>query len=129
MQLRCDGRKSRRFGTAPRDAPMHVIEGEPRHVDPVWTIIQRCREALAAEGMRQWNDIYPTGDVVAADIGRRGLFVLEDGERCLGSVAVDETQAPEYRSALWAGVEPALVVHRLCVEPAAQGRGFAHRLM
>jgi len=109
---------------------MRVIRAEARHVDPAWRVMDRCRAALAAAGIRQWDDVYPTRDVIAEDVRRGALYVLEDQDvRCVASVALDDVQAEEYRSLTWTTEEPALVVHRLCVDPAAQGRGLAHDLM
>lgn len=109
---------------------MSVIKAESHHVDPAWRIVERCKAALAAGGIRQWDDVYPTRDVVAEDVRRGALHVLEDEDgRCLACVALDDVQAEEYRSLTWTTEEPALVVHRLCVDPAAQGRGLAHGLM
>ena len=109
---------------------MRIVMGETRHVDPVWTLMDRCNRALQADGVFQWDDVYPTREVVATDVRRGALFVLEDDdERCVASVVLDDTQAAEYTSLAWTGEEPALVVHRLCVDPEAQGRGHAHRLM
>jgi ribosomal protein S18 acetylase RimI-like enzyme len=109
---------------------VRIVKGEPRHVDPVWRLMNRCNRALQADGVFQWDDVYPTHDVVESD-GRRGaLYVLEDDDgQCVASVALDEAQSQEYASLQWASAEPALVVHRLCVDPEAQGRGHAHRLM
>lgn len=109
---------------------MRVIKGEARHVDPVWALMQRCRRALEAEGIFQWDDAYPTRGTVDADARRGALYVLEDDAgHCLASVALDDVQSPEYATLQWSGDEPAIVVHRLCVDPPAQGRGHAHRLM
>lgn len=109
---------------------MRVVRGSDRHVDPTWSVVKRCRAALVAEGIEQWDDVYPTRETVETDVQRGALYVLEDDERrCVASVALDETQAEEYGSLAWTGEEPALVVHRLCVDPEAQGRGHAHRLM
>ena len=109
---------------------MRLIKAEPRHVDPAWSVIDRCRATLAAEGIHQWDEAYPTRDVVDADVGRGALFILEDDSgRCVASVALDDRQADEYRTLAWTTPEPALVVHRLCVDPREQGRGLARRLM
>jgi ribosomal protein S18 acetylase RimI-like enzyme len=109
---------------------MRIVKGEARHVDPVWGLMGRCRRVLQADGVFQWDDVYPTRDVVQTDMRRGALFVLEDDDgRCLASVVLDDMQAEEYASLAWMGEEPALIVHRLCVDPEAQGRGHAHRLM
>jgi ribosomal protein S18 acetylase RimI-like enzyme len=99
------------------------------HVDAAWSIIDRCRAALLTRGVLQWDLLYPTRDVVAADIAGRRLHVLLDQDRCTGVVTLDIRQDPEYASVPWTTGEPALIVHRLCVDPLAQGRGFGAQLM
>ena len=108
---------------------MQVVLASPQHVDPVWTLMQRCQEALLREGIEQWDAVYPTRAVPVADVIRNVLYVLEGDGGVVGCVTLDELQAKEYRTVSWTGREPALVVHRLCVDPAEQGRGHAQRLM
>jgi GNAT superfamily N-acetyltransferase len=109
---------------------MRIGRAEARHAEPAWDVMVRCKRALEAEEVRQWDDAYPTRDIVEADVARGALYVLEDRDgRCVASVALDATQSPEYAPLAWTGREPALVVHRLCVDPAEQGKGLAHRLM
>ena len=109
---------------------MRVIQAESRHVDPAWKVMERCRLALDAEGIAQWDAVYPTRGVVEADVQRGALYVLEDEDgRCFGSVALDEDQADEYRQLSWTTAEPALVVYRLTIDPSVQGRGLGHELM
>ena len=110
---------------------MHIVEADERHVAPVWALVERCRDALAREGIAQWDAVYPTAATVEQDVARRSLFVLEDAGAggVVGCVTLTPEQDPEYGTVAWALPEPALVVHRLCVEPAMQGRGHAHRIM
>jgi ribosomal protein S18 acetylase RimI-like enzyme len=109
---------------------MRVVQAQTRHVDTAWKVMERCRATLDAQGIDQWDSVYPTRAVVESDVKRGSLYVLEDDSgRCVGSVALDDKQADEYRELTWTTPEPALVVHRLTVDPSAQGRGLAHELM
>ena len=109
---------------------MRIVMGEAQHVDLVWALMDRCKRVLEAQAVFQWDDVYPTRETVETDVRRGALYVLEEENgRCVACVALDETQSPEYASLAWTSAEPALVVHRLCVDPDAQGRGHAHRLM
>jgi ribosomal protein S18 acetylase RimI-like enzyme len=109
---------------------MRVVAATQRDVDRVWGLLGRCKCALEAQGILQWDDVYPTRATVETDVRRGALYLLEDGDgRCVASITLDETQADEYASLAWTSPEPALVVHRLCVDPDVQGRGHAHRLM
>lgn len=108
---------------------MDVVQADESHLGAAWAVIDRCRAALRQRGILQWDDAYPTRETVAADIAHRGLYVLIVSGECQATVALDETQDDLYRTVPWTTVEPALVVHRLCVDPAAQGRGYGRHLM
>jgi len=112
-----------------RDAEPRIARAEERHVDAAWELLSRCKAALDAQGIRQWDDVYPTRDLIAADIHNGALFMLEEHGRCVAHAALDRRQAKEWRPVAWTSIEPALVVHRLCVDPAEQGRGLAHEMM
>jgi hypothetical protein len=53
---------------------MRIIEAEAHHVDPAWRVMDRCKRALADAGIRQWDDAYPTRDIVDADVRRELPF-------------------------------------------------------
>jgi ribosomal protein S18 acetylase RimI-like enzyme len=106
-----------------------IVPATAEHVDAAWSIIDRCRAALAATGVAQWDDVYPTRDVVAADVMAGRLFVLVEQGICLATVALDENASPEYDTVQWRFAAPAIVVHRLCVDPSAQGRRLGHAMM
>ena len=60
----------------------------------------------------------------AADQARGELYVAQDeGGTILGAVCLNQEQAPEYAPLPWAVPGPAVVLHRLAVDPAAQRRG------
>ena len=108
---------------------MKIILADASRVDTVWALMQRCHQSLLRAGIAQWDDVYPTRAVPESDARRAALYTLADGDAVVGCVTLDEVQAKEYATVPWRGGEPALVVHRLCVDPAVQGRGLSHQLM
>jgi ribosomal protein S18 acetylase RimI-like enzyme len=106
-----------------------IVQADASHIDAAYDIIDRCRSDLGNRGILQWEASYPTRDVVARDVERGTLYVLIDETRLDGVVTLDEHQPPEYATVSWNFSEPALVVHRLCVDPAAQGKGVGKQLM
>jgi ribosomal protein S18 acetylase RimI-like enzyme len=98
-------------------------------VDAAWGVVARARDALAAAGVAQWDEVYPTRADVAADAAAGTLFVARRAGRVVGAVAADARQDAAYAEVPWRGGEPALVVHRLCVDPDAQGQGVGSALM
>jgi ribosomal protein S18 acetylase RimI-like enzyme len=106
-----------------------IVHADASHLDAAWAIIDRCRTALRERGIEQWDLVYPTRETVANDIANGRLYVVTDGSVCQATVALDTRQEPEYVAVPWNTSEPALVVHRLCVDPAMQGRGLGAQVM
>jgi len=112
------------------DSSQPVIRlADPTDVDEVWDVIASCRIALRERGVMQWDTTYPSVDTVEDDIANKTLFVLTADEDCVGVVTLDANADAAYASLKWKFEEPALIVHRLCIRPRLQGRGFGHRLM
>jgi ribosomal protein S18 acetylase RimI-like enzyme len=89
-----------------------------------------CIARMRAEGIDQWDEIYPDNAVIERDRAAGTLHVTRRGTHILGCVTVDTKHDP-----LWSGMawivpsEQSAVVHRLMVDPAAQRRGLARQLM
>ncbi len=115
--------------SAGRAPPLMIVRADRSHLDAAWQIIARCRTALRERGILQWDDLYPTREIVAADIAGGRLFVLTCAGRARAVVTVDATPDEQFATVPWTTAEPALIVHRLCVDPAAQGRVLGGRLM
>jgi ribosomal protein S18 acetylase RimI-like enzyme len=84
---------------------------------------------MRAGGNLQWDSAYPDATVFELDVSRGQLWVAEIDGRIAGMAAVTTDQEPEYAAADWDAREPAVVVHRLAVDPAFRGRGVAEALM
>jgi ribosomal protein S18 acetylase RimI-like enzyme len=106
-----------------------IVRADDSHLEAAWTIITRCRAALSGTGIHQWDDVYPTRETVLQDLAHGALYMLVAGTGCQATIALDDRQEEAYGALSWSTEEPALVVHRLCVDPAFQGHGLAHRVM
>jgi ribosomal protein S18 acetylase RimI-like enzyme len=84
---------------------------------------------MLAAGNLQWDDTYPNAGVFERDIERGQLWVA-DIDGCVAAVAAVTTdQEAEYAQVGWDVEEPAIVVHRLAVNPEFRGAGLAGALM
>ena len=95
----------------------------------ILALVQRVVPLMNASGNFQWSSDYPNEAVFTTDIERNHLWVAELDGAVAGVAALTTDQDEEYAQADWDVAEPALVTHRLAVDPAAQGQGVALALM
>ena len=85
---------------------------------------------MDALGIPQWDEIYPSRDVLSEDLERGELYVGLLGGAIACSFTLSPRCDPEYASGDWQ--YPALsfsVIHRLCVHPSFQNRRVAAQAM
>jgi ribosomal protein S18 acetylase RimI-like enzyme len=96
----------------------------------VMLLISACVRHMRANGIVQWDDLYPNLQVVEADARSGSLFVGRQENDFVAAVCLNEFQPDEYRCLQWhCATDRPLVVHRLCVHPDWQHRGVARQLM
>jgi len=77
----------------------------------------------------QWDDIYPSEETLMQDIDSGDMYVLCHGKDIVGALAMNDRQDKEYAQGSWKGNEPAAVIHRLCIDPAYQRKGYGRQAM
>ena len=98
-------------------------------VTAVMALLRRVVPLMRASGNLQWGDDYPNAEVFERDIELGQLWVAEIDGAIAGVAALTRDQEPEYAQVGWDIEEPAVVVHRLAVDPAFRGIGVAGALM
>jgi ribosomal protein S18 acetylase RimI-like enzyme len=99
-------------------------------VDNVLALVRGCVDHMRRHGIEQWDDVYPDRMTIKADARRCEAFIATHETGLVGYVALGACQDPEYAEVPWEfAADPAVVIHRLMVNPAYQGRGFAKVLM
>lgn len=99
-------------------------------VSAILHLIRRVVPLMQASGNQQWSADYPNAEVFEQDIAKGHLWVAElDGAVAAVAALTHNDQDAEYAQADWDFAEPALVTHRLAVDPAAQGHGLAAALL
>jgi GNAT superfamily N-acetyltransferase len=93
-------------------------------------LVRRAVPLMRAAGNLQWDDAYPNEDIFARDIDLEELWVAEPAPGIIAGVAAITTdQSPEYVGVGWNIHEPAIVIHRLAVDPEYRGAGIASALL
>lgn len=101
------------------------------NLDAVVLLLRDCVAAMRAEGIDQWDEIYPSRETLSSDI-REGTLHLaySDAATLVGAMVLNEHQNPEYAQVPWAFQDGRVaVVHRLMVAPSSQRKGIARWLM
>lgn len=94
------------------------------------SIIKSCGQNLIEQGIFQWNEKYPSKEVLLEDIALQQIWKLEDGNKIVGLIVLTENEDEEYQHVKWLTKnQQNLYIHRLAVHPKFQGKGYAQKLM
>lgn len=92
-------------------------------------IYRSAIDTMNADGIMQWDEIYPTADDIRKDIDTQEMYVgFKDSRICVAYTLNKESDA-QYQNASWVGGINYIVVHRLCVAPEFQHQHIARNTM
>lgn len=99
-------------------------------IPDILTITHGCALKMQDNGIFQWNEHYPSEKAFTTDFERDELFVLEENNEIIGAVVVSTWMDDEYQPIQWLTPNgKSTYIHRLCVQPDLQGKGYAQQLM
>jgi ribosomal protein S18 acetylase RimI-like enzyme len=108
---------------------MQIRPATKDHLPSLIALVRRVVPLMRATGNLQWDNTYPNEAVFQRDIDLNQLWVAVVEGNIAGVAAVTMDQDPDYTQVGWDIEEPAIVVHRLAVDPAFRGLGAAGALM
>lgn len=93
-------------------------------------ITQSCARHMIGQGIFQWNEQYPSLAAFEKDLENEELYVIEEDDEVKGAIVISTRIDDIYAPIHWIA-ETALngYLHRLCVHPDSQGKGYARRLL
>ena len=95
-------------------------------IPQVVQIAHKVVPLMRAEGNFQWDESYPCYEHFKADVLEMQLWVaVNDSETIIGFAALTSSQPPEYADSGCDILIPAIVPHRLAVDPAFRRSGVA----
>jgi ribosomal protein S18 acetylase RimI-like enzyme len=108
---------------------MQIRPATSNDLAELMALVRRIVPLMRAAGNLQWDENYPNEAVFQRDIDLEQLWVAEVESCIAGVAAITTDQEPDYAHVGWDIREPAVVVHRLAVDPAFRGTGVASALM
>lgn len=101
-------------------------------IEAIMGIISDAQAALHELGIDQWQDGYPTVEIIMRDIESKVGYVYVEENTVAGYAAIVLTGEIAYKQIpnnIWATGEDYVVVHRLCVSKEYTRNGIALSLM
>ena len=93
-------------------------------------ITQSCARHMTANGIFQWNEHYPSKDVLKKDIEEGSLYVIELDTVVSGCIMFSEEKDSLYDTIDWLTPDHSnLYIHRLAIHPIHQKKGWGQKLM
>lgn len=93
-------------------------------------ITKSCAKHMIDNEIYQWNELYPSKEVLQKDIVLQQLWKLEINHKIIGLIVLTEIEDVEYKNVQWLTKNHQnLYIHRLAVHPNFQQKGYAKKLM
>lgn len=109
---------------------MKIEKAHISDLEHLLSITKSCAKFMIENGIFQWNEHYPSKEVLLNDINLNQLWKLVENNLIIGLIVLTEVEDKEYKSVKWLTEnENNLYVHRLAIHPNFQGKGFAQKLM
>ncbi len=97
-------------------------------LDQIWVLVGRAVTHMNQLGNPQWGADYPTREYYAGDIDRGELYAAVADGQLAGVACINTDESPEYDPLPWTTCRPAMVIHRMAIDPAFQRRGVGSAL-
>jgi GNAT superfamily N-acetyltransferase len=103
----------------------------PAHCDWIVHQIDGCRKQMATHGSGQWQGKEPSRETIENDILHQRFFLLfADHQPCGGAALMNHEPAYDHLlEGRWLNQDSYMVVHRLFIAPAYQGRHLSKMLL
>jgi ribosomal protein S18 acetylase RimI-like enzyme len=109
---------------------MPVIQAREKHFMDIMFLIRACVADMNSRKMFNWNNSYPSSEMILDDIRIGSLYIFMENGICQGIIVLNDSRSEEYRGMDWKTEDGrVLIVHRLAVNPLFQGKGTGRKLM
>ncbi|NLP57075.1 GNAT family N-acetyltransferase [Lutibacter sp. B1] len=109
---------------------MKIEKASNNDLVQLFEITKSCALDLTEKGIFQWNEHYPSIEVLQNDIDLHQIWKLRDETTIFGIIVLTEIEDKEYKNVKWLTKNSKnLYIHRLAVHPKFQGKGYAQKLM
>lgn len=99
-------------------------------IDDVVKLIKAAIVQMEADGIYQWDDIYPAKEDFINDIEKKSLYLAIDSKKLAAIYVISAESDEAYKNATWENNdESAYILHRFCVSPDYQNKGIGKEVL
>tara|TARA_R110001583_G_scaffold35585_3_gene118266 strand:+ start:84037 stop:84543 length:507 start_codon:yes stop_codon:yes gene_type:complete len=99
-------------------------------LNQLYSITKSCAKHMIENSIFQWNEMYPSKEILQKDIELQQIWKLEENKVIIGIIVLTEIEDTAYKNVKWLTENhKILYIHRLAVHPNYQGKGNARNLM
>ena len=103
---------------------------EKSDIDDVVKLVKAAIVQMEADGIYQWDDIYPAKEDFINDIEKKSLYLAIDSKKLAAIYVISAESDEAYKNAVWENNdESAYILHRFCVSPDYQNKGIGKEVL
>lgn len=110
--------------------PMIIRQASYSDIELLKKVFEGAKRIMRESGnLHQWNDGYPSEEIIRKDIESGYCYVVCDDDTVLGTMTLIQGPEPTYNyiEGKWSDDSPYYVIHRLAT--AAPGRNIARKML
>jgi GNAT superfamily N-acetyltransferase len=109
---------------------MKIIKATPQDIIEVLFLLKDCVSVFNSNGLKHWNNSYPSADTMRKAIEEESLYLLKDREVAKGMAVLTEEEPEEYKNIDWQlDSEKVAFVKYFMIHPNWQDKEFSKALM
>ena len=109
---------------------MEFRQGTIDDLNNICILIEAAIKTMEAQGIHQWDGLYPTREDFVNDIINGTLYTVSEKRRLIAIYVISTEYDSEYLNGEWeCNGETACIIHRLCVAPEVQNRGIGKMIL
>lgn len=103
----------------------------PADLDAIMTLVHEAQAFMATLGIDQWQDGYPSRELIAEDIRIGRAYVVDDGTQAQSITILTDEPEPIYDQIAdqWTIPGPYLTIHRMALSDALRHSGAAAMIL
>ena len=109
---------------------MIIRKAEISDLENIMLMYKSCVTGMLKNGIDQWDETYPSTEIISEDLNVGTYYVAEMNETIIGGINIDKNQDDTYLSLDWKDKSDSfLVVHRLGVKQELWNKKIGKYLM